>query len=158
MLKPLLSLLRAKEVFLLKVCVALKCVQLSPASWAMRTKRNNNYTFQSIYQTLFSFFTQAFCYVILNHTRLQARHSFTCTWSQFNSVIRNLSSPFIQWIQIFTLQIYSVQTWVWAKARIALCRADRVSLCSWKSAQPFTKKSLCLMCLPSDENICFFLS
>lgn len=51
-----------------------------------------------------------------------------------------------------------MKTWAGAKARIALCRPDRVSLCPWKSAQPFTKKSLCLMCLPLDGNICFFLS
>lgn len=51
-----------------------------------------------------------------------------------------------------------MKTWAGAKARIALCRPDRVSLCPWKSAQPFTKQSLCLMCLPLDGNICFFLS
>lgn len=50
------------------------------------------------------------------------------------------------------------QTWAVAKARIALCCPDSVSLCPFKCAQPFTKTSLCLMCLTVNGNMCFSLS
>lgn len=91
----------------------------------------------------------------------QSRHSFRRdTDTQINSCLLSGSYQVHLYVKYKYLHYKYIQgqTWAVAKARIALCCPDSVSLCPFKCAQPFTKKSLCLMCLTVNGNMCFSLS